>query len=123
MFFLLFSSHTYMYTLICIYTGTRTHTYTHSYSTPTHTHALKHIDSHSVSYTQTHIHICKHTHIDIPTDVVANDLDCGLEVNVFKLQSRYYVHFRAKILRKGMKVFANGPGDLGSIPGRVIPKT
>ena len=23
----------------------------------------------------------------------------------------------------GVKVFANGPGDLGSIPGRVIPKT
>ena len=22
-----------------------------------------------------------------------------------------------------VKVFANGPGDLGSIPGRVIPKT
>ena len=24
---------------------------------------------------------------------------------------------------KGGTVFANGPGDLGSIPGRVIPKT
>ena len=24
---------------------------------------------------------------------------------------------------KSEKVFANGPGDLGSIPGRVIPKT
>ena len=23
----------------------------------------------------------------------------------------------------GVRVFANGPGDLGSIPGRVIPKT
>ena len=23
----------------------------------------------------------------------------------------------------GLRVFANGPGDLGSIPGRVIPKT
>ena len=22
-----------------------------------------------------------------------------------------------------VKVFANGPGDLGSIPGRIIPKT
>ena len=22
-----------------------------------------------------------------------------------------------------VKVFANGPGDLGSVPGRVIPKT
>ena len=25
--------------------------------------------------------------------------------------------------KKNQKVFANGPGDLGSIPGRVIPKT
>ena len=24
---------------------------------------------------------------------------------------------------RGVRVFANGPGDLGSIPGRVIPKT
>ena len=25
--------------------------------------------------------------------------------------------------KKGLLAFANGPGDLGSIPGRVIPKT
>ena len=25
--------------------------------------------------------------------------------------------------KKNLKLFANGPGDLGSIPGRVIPKT
>ena len=27
------------------------------------------------------------------------------------------------VARLGVRVFANGPGDLGSIPGRVIPKT
>ena len=30
---------------------------------------------------------------------------------------------RNKYLGLGVRVFANGPGDLGSIPGRVIPKT
>ena len=28
-----------------------------------------------------------------------------------------------EITSKGTRVFANGPGGLGSIPGRVIPKT
>ena len=49
---------------------------------------------------------------------------------------RLYVHvnqvFYTKVLIHGtfnrdigpaVRVFANGPGDLGSIPGRVIPKT
>ena len=27
------------------------------------------------------------------------------------------------LIEKGDRVFANGPGDLGSIPGHVIPKT
>ena len=27
------------------------------------------------------------------------------------------------VIGLGVRVFANGPGDLGSIPGRVIPKT
>ena len=27
------------------------------------------------------------------------------------------------VFRKVDRVFANGPGDMGSIPGRVIPKT
>ena len=26
-------------------------------------------------------------------------------------------------MQRAVRVFANGPGDLGSIPGRVIPKT
>ena len=30
---------------------------------------------------------------------------------------------KRKLAQKLVRVFANGPGDLGSIPGRVIPKT
>ena len=30
---------------------------------------------------------------------------------------------RLLVVKTDINVFANGPGDLGSIPGRVIPKT
>ena len=32
--------------------------------------------------------------------VAANELDCGIVVRVFELQSRYYVHFRTNTLGK-----------------------
>ncbi len=56
----------------------------------------------------------------------------------FELQSRFYVHFRTNALGKYIPLICglncttlapwvecspNGPGDLGSIPGRVIRKT
>ena len=63
-------------------------------------------------------------------------LDCGLEVNDFEVHLHNYVQFQTNTLEKVMnplspqrliglvgRVFANGPGDLGSIPGRFIPKT
>ena len=34
-----------------------------------------------------------------------------------------YVMSMSVIIGMMVRVFANGPGDLGSIPGRVIPKT
>ena len=34
--------------------------------------------------------------------VVANVLDCDIEVSEFKLQSRYFVHFRTNNLGKSM---------------------
>ena len=37
--------------------------------------------------------------------------------------SYIYVYFLYGGSLEGIRVFANGPGDLGSIPGRVIPKT
>ena len=44
----------------------------------------------------------------------------------FKQKNQYYKSIIATLYRLiGLegRVFANGPGDLGSIPGRVIPKT
>ena len=34
----------------------------------------------------------------IPRSVLTKVLDLGLKVNEFKLQSRYYIHFRTNIL-------------------------
>ena len=34
-----------------------------------------------------------------------------------------YIYKGIYISKTSVRVFANGPGDLGSIPGRVIPKT
>ena len=34
--------------------------------------------------------------------MVANDVDCDIIVNVFKLQLCYYIHFQNNTLRKGM---------------------
>ena len=35
----------------------------------------------------------------------------------------YYRIYLSRDIGPAVRVFANGPGDLGSIPGRVIPKT
>ena len=37
-----------------------------------------------------------------PRDIMVKAMDCGIVVSEFVLQSRYYVHFRANTLRKGM---------------------
>ena len=37
-----------------------------------------------------------------PRGVMVKAMDCGIVVYEFKLQSRYYVHFRANTLGKGM---------------------
>ena len=37
--------------------------------------------------------------------------------------SSTYCSFFWLVIGPAVRVFANGPGDLGSIPGRVIPKT
>ena len=34
--------------------------------------------------------------------VMVKAMDCGIVVREFLLQSRYYIHFRANILEKGM---------------------
>ena len=35
-------------------------------------------------------------------DIVVRVMDCGIVVSEFVLQSRYYIHFRANTLEKGM---------------------
>ena len=52
-----------------------------------------------------------------PVTVYENVFDCELdkEAEIIK----FIIHY----IGLGVRVFANGPGDLGSIPGRVIPKT
>ena len=37
-----------------------------------------------------------------PRGVMVKAMDCGIVVRKFVLQSRYYVHFRANTLGKGM---------------------
>ena len=37
-----------------------------------------------------------------PRGVIVKAMDCGIVVSEFVLQSRYYVHFRANTLEKGM---------------------
>ena len=58
---------------------------------------------------------------------MAEMLHCSIERIGFELQSLYYVYFLTNTPRKSMNplttVSANGPRDLGSISGRVIPKT
>ena len=44
-------------------------------------------------------------HSGCPRGVMAIAMDCGIVVSEFVLQSRYYVHFRANTLGKGMHPF------------------
>ena len=37
-----------------------------------------------------------------PRGVMVKAMDCGIVVNEFKFQLRYYVHFGTNTLRKGM---------------------
>ena len=37
-----------------------------------------------------------------PCGVIVKTMDCGIVVNEFVLQSRYYIHFWANTLGKGM---------------------
>ena len=40
-----------------------------------------------------------------PRGVMVKAIDCGIVVREFVLQSRYYVHYRANTLGKGMNPF------------------
>ena len=47
----------------------------------------------------------------------------GCKRPCFSSISPIYIHTYIPDIGLGVRVFANGPGDLGSIPGRVIQKT
>ena len=49
--------------------------------------------------------------------IIAKEVDCSIGVSEFKLNSCY------QLIGQVGRAFINGPGDLGSVPGRVIPKT
>ena len=44
-----------------------------------------------------------------PRGVMVKAMNCGIVVREFVLQSRYYVHFRANTLGKGMNPFILPP--------------
>ena len=46
-----------------------------------------------------------------------------MDRNCLVLYNNYQYSANMDALGPAVRVFANGPGDLGSIPGRVIPKT
>ena len=50
-------------------------------------------------------------------------LNPGLPGHLRTLEPLCQCPVKCVIIGLGVRVFANGPGDLGSIPGRVIPKT
>ena len=52
-----------------------------------------------------------------PRGVMVKAKDCGIVVSEFVLQSRYYVHFRANTLGKGM----NPPTLILPAMGQIVP--
>ena len=46
--------------------------------------------------------LCIQIHMGGPVGVMVKAMDCGIVVSEFVLESRYYVHFRANTLGKGM---------------------
>ena len=66
---------------------------------------------------------------DSKTDVLKYSLGKQDETDGFKTEKKEKRFLKAlnkntyQYIGLGVRVFANGPGDLGSIPGRVIPKT
>ena len=47
-------------------------------------------------------HVMSPEFLGCPRGVMVKAMDCGIVVSEFVLQSRYYVHFRANTLGKGM---------------------
>ena len=92
------SRHIHVYILRQIRSHTQ-HTHTHI---DTHIHTILQIYTHTHTYIHTHVCTYTWTHTHTPT----------------------HIYMCVWCMYDQMdRVFAIGPGDLGSIPGRVIPKT
>ncbi len=48
------------------------------------------------------IEVLETKQVECPRGVMVKSMDCGIVVSEFVFQSRYYVHFRANTLGKGM---------------------
>ena len=51
------------------------------------------------------------SNLGCPRGIMVKATDCRIVVNEFELQSRYYVHFRANTLGKGMNPIINPAMD------------
>ena len=51
------------------------------------------------------VSLLSNTHRVCPRGVMVKAMDCEIVVREFVLQSRYYVHFRANTLGKGMNPY------------------
>ena len=61
------------------------------------------VDFHSsTTYLQSQKFLALVTTLKCPRGVMVKAMNCGIVVREFVLQSRYYVHFRANTLGKGM---------------------
>ena len=66
----------------------------------------KHTHTHTYIYIYIYIKYLKSQNQSTrgcPRDVMVKAMDCGIIVSELVLQSRYYIHFRANTLGKGMK--------------------
>ena len=73
----------------------------------THTYIQRPTDIYALTQIDTHTHTCTHTDGQTdtwgcPRGVMVKAMDCGIVEREFVLQSRYYVHFWANTLGKGM---------------------
>ena len=74
--------------------------YIHTHTRSTHNHVYIYVYMYVCMYTHTHTHIYGERRV--PCGVMVKVMDYGIVVSEFVLQSRYYVHFRANTLGKGM---------------------
>ena len=81
-----------------------------------HIHIDKYIYIQLHIYTYIYIHIYTYIFIFIYTYIYIRYIHICTHTYIC---TYIYIHIHGLAVR----VFANGPGDLGSIPGRVIPKT